>query len=83
MLNFDRRILLPDPVLVDNKILPTDIWNEVSIWGACIDSLFVSSHLLHAALAPAKTPLAPIIMAGFAQSHSPKQPGANPALARA
>jgi len=34
MLNFDRRILLPDPVLVDNKILPTDIWNEVSIWGA-------------------------------------------------
>ena len=32
MLNFDRRILLPDPVLVDNQILPTDIWNEVSVW---------------------------------------------------
>ncbi len=31
MFHFDRRFLLPDPVLVDSKILPTDVGNEVSV----------------------------------------------------
>jgi hypothetical protein len=31
MFNFDRRILLLDAVLVDSKILPTEVGNEVSV----------------------------------------------------
>lgn len=31
MFNFDRRILLPDAVLVDRKILPMEVGNKVSV----------------------------------------------------
>ena len=30
--NIDRRILLPDTILIHDEILATDVWDEVPVW---------------------------------------------------